>query len=160
MIERRYFLKLSAAGVACLLLYVLDHGNSRVQAYSRAGKHLREIGCLGGGPDELRKPRDHKLDREGRLWVADKLNHRIQVLDLLGKGLARFRTPGDGLGQLDSPCALAFAPDGARDGGRERQLRARFAAGRAAIPQQLSFTPDRELHVDAQRATLRGSHGA
>ena len=156
-------------------LYVLDHGNSRVQVYSRSGKHVRRLGCLGGGPDELRMPRDHTFDREGRLWIADSLNHRIQVFDLVGKGRARFGTPGDGLGQLNGPCALAFAPDGLlhvlEAGNRRVQvfsqsgaLQGSYGSERLQAPSSLAISPDGLAYLaDKQRGTIEvfasdGSH--
>ena len=63
----------------------------RISVFDRSGKFLRTIGRTGTGPGEFRTPHALEFDSRGRLIVADRHNHRIQILDKSGKYLAEYR---------------------------------------------------------------------
>jgi DNA-binding beta-propeller fold protein YncE len=52
----------------------------RISVFDRSGKFLRVIGKTGTGPGEFRTPHAIEFDSQGRLVVADRHNHRIQIL--------------------------------------------------------------------------------
>jgi hypothetical protein len=66
---------------------------ARISRFTKDGKFIRSFGKLGSGPAEFRTPHDIAID-QGRLFVADRGNHRIQVLDLEGKYLAEWKQYG------------------------------------------------------------------
>ncbi|MBI4485857.1 MAG: hypothetical protein HY655_07590 [Acidobacteria bacterium] len=53
---------------------------ARISVFDRTGRFLRVIGRTGTGPGELRTPHALEFDSQGRLVVADRHNHRIQIL--------------------------------------------------------------------------------
>jgi sugar lactone lactonase YvrE len=53
---------------------------ARISVFDRRGVFLRTIGKAGTGPGEFRTPHAIELDSRGRLIVADRHNHRIQIL--------------------------------------------------------------------------------
>jgi DNA-binding beta-propeller fold protein YncE len=53
---------------------------ARISVFDKTGRFLRIIGKTGTGPGEFRTPHALKWDSKGRLIVADRHNHRIQVL--------------------------------------------------------------------------------
>ena len=57
----------------------------RISVFDKTGKFLRVIGKAGTGPGEFRTPHALEFDSKGRLVVADRHNHRIQVLTKAGK---------------------------------------------------------------------------
>jgi sugar lactone lactonase YvrE len=59
--------------------------NARIVKFTRDGKYLKEWGRLGSGPGEFRTPHAMAFDSRGRLFVADRGNHRIQIFDQDGK---------------------------------------------------------------------------
>ncbi len=63
----------------------------RISVFDRNGKFLRVIGKTGTGPGEFRTPHAVEFDSQGRLIVADRHNHRIQILTKEGKYLAEWR---------------------------------------------------------------------
>jgi hypothetical protein len=82
-------------------VYVVDAEAHEVRVFSKAGVFLRALGRKGQGPGEFDAPAD--LDaRDGRLYLADKFNDRIQVLDGTGKYLGGFKVPFS----PDQVCAL------------------------------------------------------
>jgi len=63
----------------------------RISVFDRNGKFLRTIGRTGTGPGEFRTPHALAFDSQGRLIVADRHNHRIQILTKDGKYLGEYK---------------------------------------------------------------------
>ena len=66
----------------------------RITVWDKTGKYLREIGSWGSGPAQFKTPHDIAMDERGRLWVADRGNHRIQILEQDGTFLAEWKQFG------------------------------------------------------------------
>jgi DNA-binding beta-propeller fold protein YncE len=100
-------------------LYVVDHGNSRIQVYGADGAYLHQIG--GRTADDVDDPmeldfcRAVAVDRDQRLYVCDTRDYQIQVFERDGTPAGAFGSFGD-MGQdpesLNNPIALAIDPDG------------------------------------------------
>jgi sugar lactone lactonase YvrE len=63
----------------------------RISVFDKNGKFLRVIGKTGTGPGEFRTPHALEFDSRGRLIVADRHNHRIQILTKDGKYIGEYR---------------------------------------------------------------------
>ena len=70
---------------------------------------LATWGRAGSGPGEFRDPRGVAVDAQGRLYVADTGNRRVQVLDASGQYLAQWAGPSPAFVE---PCAVAVSPQG------------------------------------------------
>ena len=65
--------------------------NDRVIVYSPDGKTiLRQFGKRGAGPGEFNQPHALALDAQGRLFVGDRSNNRVQIFDQSGKFIAEW----------------------------------------------------------------------
>jgi DNA-binding beta-propeller fold protein YncE len=64
---------------------------SRISKFTKDGKFIKSFGKLGSGPGEFRGPHDLAMDAQGRLFVADRGNMRIQILDQDGKYLGEWK---------------------------------------------------------------------
>ena len=62
----------------------------RISVFDKNGKFLRAIGKAGTGLGEFRTPHALEFDSRGRLIVADRHNHRIQILTKDGKFVAEY----------------------------------------------------------------------
>jgi len=62
----------------------------RISVFDKKGKLLRIIGKAGTGPGEFRTPHGLAFDSKGRLIVADRHNHRIQILTKDGKFVSEY----------------------------------------------------------------------
>jgi DNA-binding beta-propeller fold protein YncE len=62
----------------------------RISVFDKNGKFLRVLGKAGTGPGEFRTPHALEFDSQGRLIVADRHNHRIQILTKEGKFIGEF----------------------------------------------------------------------
>lgn len=70
-------------------LYVSDgYGNARIHKFSQEGKHLSSWGELGSGPGQFTIPHCVAVDKQGRVYVADRQNRRIQVFSTEGELMA------------------------------------------------------------------------
>jgi hypothetical protein len=54
---------------------------ARVSRFTKDGKFVRSFGQFGSGPGEFQVPHDIAMDARGRLYVADRGNNRVQVLE-------------------------------------------------------------------------------
>jgi DNA-binding beta-propeller fold protein YncE len=60
---------------------------SRISKFSRDGKFIKSWGTIGVRHGEFRTPHALVFDAKGRLWVADRGNHRLEIFDQEGKYL-------------------------------------------------------------------------
>jgi sugar lactone lactonase YvrE len=65
-------------------------GNSRVLKFDRTGRFLKAWGKLGAGPGDFSQPHALAMDAQGRLFVADRSNNRVQIFDQEGTFLAQY----------------------------------------------------------------------
>ncbi len=73
-------------------VFVADgYGNARIAHFDRQGKFVKQWGKVGTGPGEFSFPHSIVMDSQGRLYVADRNNNRIQVFDQNGQFLAEWR---------------------------------------------------------------------
>ena len=76
-------------------IYVSDgYGNARVVKYSRDGRYLLHWGTRGTGPGEFDLPHNLVVDAQGRVYVTDRDNQRIQVFDSDGRFLDQWADTG------------------------------------------------------------------
>ena len=78
--------------------------NTRVVKFSKDGKFIKCWGTKGSGPGEMNVPHNIAMDSEGRLYVADRANKRIQVFDQDGKYL-------DQMTQFGAPASIFITKD-------------------------------------------------
>ena len=80
-------------------------GESRVLKFDADGNFLKTWGGEGAGPGQFKQPHSIVTDGQGRLYVADRSNQRIQVFDADGNFVRETKHPG-------TPCGLCLMRDG------------------------------------------------
>jgi DNA-binding beta-propeller fold protein YncE len=99
-------------------IYVVDIGgvsseHHRVRVFDAVtGAHVFDIGKRGTGKGEFNLPRDVALGKDGRIYVVDGGNFRIQVFDASGKYLQAFGSIGKQLGNFARPKEIASDAEG------------------------------------------------
>lgn len=84
-------------------LYIADgYGNARVHKFSSNGEHLFSWGDYGCDPGLFNLPHSVCTDSEGKVYVADRENHRIQIFDENGTYLDQWNN-------MHRPCGLHIA---------------------------------------------------
>ncbi|GAG50567.1 unnamed protein product, partial [marine sediment metagenome] len=82
------------------------YGNARVHKYSADGEYLFSWGEYGVARGQFNLVHSVATDREGRVYIADRESHRVQVFDPNGKDLTQWNN-------LHRPCGLHIdAPTG------------------------------------------------
>jgi DNA-binding beta-propeller fold protein YncE len=61
--------------------YVVDYMRHSITVYDKDGNFIFEFGGIGWGDGWFQYPIDIAVDSEGRIFVADLFNHRVQVFD-------------------------------------------------------------------------------
>jgi sugar lactone lactonase YvrE len=77
---------------------------ARISKFTRDGKFVKSYGKLGSGPGEFRTPHDLAMDAQGRLFVADRGNFRVQILDQEGRFIGEWK-------QFGRPSGVAIRDD-------------------------------------------------
>jgi hypothetical protein len=63
------------------ILYVLDEDTSQISGFDLNGVYQGRFGGYGSGPYQFKNAIGLGADAQGRLYVADHFNERIQVFD-------------------------------------------------------------------------------
>jgi DNA-binding beta-propeller fold protein YncE len=114
-------------------VYAADgYGNKRVIVFdSETGRFKRMWGAFGNppppmfapnaavpqpqttpdGPPEFGLPHAIKVSRDGIVYVADRINNRIQMFTRDGKFLKQVRVTNEGSDVVPVPAGFAFSPD-------------------------------------------------
>jgi sugar lactone lactonase YvrE len=72
-------------------IYVCDgYGNARVHKFAPDGTLLFSWGEQGRAPGQFRLPHSVRVDKQDRVWVADRENHRIQIFDDKGEFITQW----------------------------------------------------------------------
>jgi DNA-binding beta-propeller fold protein YncE len=91
-------------------LYICEYGgHDRVQKFSREGQWLGEFGRFGTGPGEFQRPSGLTW-HDGKVYVADAINHRVLIFSDSGKFLGDLGQPKPLVFGL--PYDIALGPDG------------------------------------------------
>lgn len=73
---------------------------------------IRSVGSNGSQPGQFDNARGVAVDKNGRIFIADLFNKRIQVLTNEGTYITQFGTAGTGDGQFTSPTGVAIDGSG------------------------------------------------
>jgi hypothetical protein len=94
-------------------LYVLDGGQGTVAAYSVDGTLRAEWGGAGSADGQLSSATGIALGADGRVYISDRNNHRIQVFDADGNLLAIWQPKDEtGANALSFPGGLTIDETG------------------------------------------------
>jgi len=80
------------------------YGKSRIVKFDKDGKFIKVIMKKGRMPGELMGPHNMAIDSQGRIFIADRGNNRIVIMDQEGKYLDEWR-------QFGRPSGMFIAKD-------------------------------------------------
>jgi len=84
---------------------------ARISKFSADGTFIKSWGQLGLEHGQFRTPHSMAFDSRGRLWVADRGNHRIEIFDQEGNYLESRYTFGRISGVFITPEDMVYAID-------------------------------------------------
>ena len=136
-------------------------GNNRIVHFSKDGKFIGVIGSKGSGPGQLREPHSIAFDSAGRLFVADRINNRIEIFRQDGGFVAQWTQFGRPSGlYITRDDTLYVADSEARAGpdtgaGEVRGWRKGNRVGSARDGKVTAFIED----LESERADHSGAEG-
>lgn len=68
--------------------------NGRIAKFDKNGKYVSEFGAKGSGPGQFDLVHSVAVDKQGRVYTADRRNGRIQVFDAGGKFIEEWKNTG------------------------------------------------------------------
>ena len=94
-------------------ILVADCLNHHIQQWSFTGKHLRTVGTRGSGPLQFKFPRGIVIHpHTGKVYVADRDNHRVQVLNSDLTYSSSFGKKGSNNGEFNRPFDISTDREG------------------------------------------------
>lgn len=113
----------------------------RIVKFNKDGKYLKEWGKLGSAPGEFRTPHALAFDSRGRLFVADRGNHRIQIFDQEGTLIDMWKQFGRVSGLFVDRNDTLYAIDSESDPARHPGWKTGVRIGSAKEDRVLAFIP-------------------
>lgn len=129
-------------------------GNNRVVKYNSKGEYIMEFGGTGAEFGEMYEPHSLAMDSQGRLFVADRYNDRVQIFTQDGEFINSWRQFGRPSGVYIDANDILYVADsesnsgGTRNPGFDRGIR----IGSAVTGWVTAFIPDPDKGVAFSRA--------
>jgi sugar lactone lactonase YvrE len=123
-------------------------GNNRIIKFAPDGRFLMEWGTTGGDHGQFRDPHALAMDSQGRLFVADRGNSRIQLFDQKGQHLATWTQFGRPSGLYIDANDVLYAADSESNTRRNTGWRRGMYIGSARTGWVTAFIPDTEPDPD------------
>lgn len=111
---------------------------TRIIHFTRDGKFIKAWGSLGSNHSQFRNPHALAFDSQGRLFVADRVNGRIQIFDQNGTYLTEYHQFGYPSGLYIDKNDTLYAVDYNTEGKKGVFI------GSARTGQATAFVPDAE----------------
>lgn len=119
--------------------------HARILKFDRTGKLLKTIGSFGRGPGQLDQPHALAMDSRGRLFVGDRSNNRIVIMDQEGTVLDtwyQFSRPSGIYIDAQDRIYVADSESGSVGNGRSRTWTRGIRIGNARDGSVTAFIPD------------------
>jgi DNA-binding beta-propeller fold protein YncE len=113
----------------------------RIMKFTKDGKFIKEWGRIGSARGEFRTPHALAFDAQGRLFVADRGNHRIQIFDQDGNYIDSYYQFGRVSGLFVTADDTLYTIDSESDQTRHPNWRTGVRIGKTAEDKVTAFIP-------------------
>jgi sugar lactone lactonase YvrE len=132
-------------------------GNNRIVKLSSDGRFIKQWGATGEADGQLRDPHALAMDSQGRLFVGDRGNSRIQIFDQDGNHLETWKQFGRPSGLYIDRNDVLYATDSESNTRRNPGVKRWIYIGSARTGEVAAFIPDPEPNPDA--SSTSGAEG-
>ena len=133
-------------------IFVVDghhaNGNNRVVKFDEEGNFLMEWGETGTGNGQFQDPHGLAMDSQGRLFVGDRANSRLQIFTQGGAHLETWHQFGRPSGLFIDENDVLYSADSESNTGRNAGWRRGIYIGSARTGFVTAFIPDPESDPD------------
>ena len=133
-----------------------EGSTGRILKYTADGEFVKEWGEIGFRPGQFRTPHALEMDSAGRLFVADRGNHRIQIFDQDGNLLDTYEQFGRVSGLFITDDDTLYAIDSESNEGRHYGWMNGVRIGPANEDRVTAFIPP---HIPTEGRVLQGVAG-
>ena len=133
-----------------------DGRTGRILKYDKDGNFIKQWGEIGFRPGQFRTPHAMEFDSQGRLFVADRGNHRIQIFDQEGELLDIYHQFSRISGLYITADDTLYAIDSESQEGNHYGWKNGVRIGPAGEDRVTAFIPP---HVPEEGRTLQGLAG-
>ena len=123
--------------------------NNRIVKFDAQGNYLLEFGVPGSDHGELHEPHGLAMDSQGRLFVADRGNSRIQIFDQQGNHLDTWYQFGRPSGLFIDADDVLYSADSESNARRNAGYKRGIRIGSARDGFVTAFIPDPEPDQDS-----------
>ncbi len=85
--------------------------NARIVKFNSEGEFIKTWGSRGAGPGEFHTPHALAMDSQGRLFVGDRGNNRVQIFDQQGNFIAQWQQFGRPSGMFIDDNDMLYVTD-------------------------------------------------
>ncbi|WP_419934586.1 peptidyl-alpha-hydroxyglycine alpha-amidating lyase family protein [Candidatus Palauibacter sp.] len=124
-------------------------GNNRIIKFAPDGTFLMEWGRMGTANGEFRDPHALAMDSQGRLFVGDRGNSRVQIFDQEGNHIETWYQFGRPSGLFIDENDVLYSTDSESNARRNKGWLRGIYIGDAASGWVTAFIPDPEPNPDA-----------
>ena len=141
-------------------IFVTDgHGtNNRVVKFSTDGRFINAWGHTGAAPGEFNQPHTIALDSQGRVFVGDRSNSRIQIFDPDGLFIAQWTQFGRPSGMFISDDDTLYVTDSTSNSRNNLGRNRGIYIGSARDGSVTAFIPDPDLEQQEENR-ISGASG-
>ena len=132
-------------------------GNNRIVKFAADGTYLLEWGGTGGENGEFRDPHALAMDSQGRLFVGDRANSRVQIFDQEGNHLATWTQFGRPSGLFIDGNDVLYSADSESNARRNAGWKRGIRIGSAVTGWVTALIPDPE--PDPDNSPTSGAEG-
>ena len=122
--------------------------NNRIIKYAADGSYLLEFGIPGGDHGELNEPHALAMDSQGRLFVGDRANSRVQIFDQQGNHLDTWYQFGRPSGLFIDRNDVLYSADSESNARRNAGYKRGIRIGSTRDGFVTAFIPDPEPDQD------------
>ena len=133
--------------------------NNRVVKFSREGRFITAWGTSGSEPGNFDTPHSIAIDSQGRVFVADRGNNRVQIFDGDGNFVDEWTQFGRPSGiSINRATDMLYVTDSHSNSRVNPGVRRGIYVGSARTGEVMYFIPDPDLAV-ADRTRISGASG-
>ncbi len=132
-------------------------GNNRIVKFSSDGRFIKSFGETGAGPGQFSDPHALAMDSQGRLFVGDRNNRRVQIFDQEGEFIAYWTQFGRPSGVFIDEIDMIYVADSESNSRSNPGYKRGIRIGSAKDGWVTTFIPDPV--TDADTAGTSGAEG-